>query len=120
MPFLNKQCDQSNLDFNSVSILPLYKGNPGTIAISIGLTNSALCNNFRGVGPRKKQDGNKSIQKQKIIIEQQKILVDEAYAQLEEKNAEVIDSIHYAKRIQTALMPNEKYIEKTLNGLMKK
>jgi hypothetical protein len=26
-------------------------------------------------------------------------------------------SIHYAKRIQTALMPNEKYIERKLNQL---
>jgi hypothetical protein len=58
-------------------------------------------------------------QKQKGIIENQKVLVDEAFAQLEEKNNEVMDSIHYAKRIQTALMPNEKYIEKTLNRLSK-
>jgi hypothetical protein len=56
-------------------------------------------------------------QKQKVIIEQQKVLVDEAFTYLEEKNKEVMDSIHYAKRIQTALMPNEKYIEKTLNRL---
>ncbi len=58
-------------------------------------------------------------QKQKHIIEKQKVLVDEAFAQLEEKNKEVMDSIHYAKRIQTALMPNKKYIEKTLNRLAK-
>ena len=57
--------------------------------------------------------------KQKVIIEQQKIQVDEAFAQLEEKNNEVLDSIHYAKRIQTALMPSEKYIEKTLKKLIK-
>jgi alpha-D-ribose 1-methylphosphonate 5-triphosphate synthase subunit PhnL len=58
-------------------------------------------------------------QKQKVIIEKQKVLVDEAYAQLEEKNKEVMDSIHYAKRIQTALMPNEKFIDRTLNKLNK-
>jgi hypothetical protein len=56
-------------------------------------------------------------QKQKSIIEKQKTLVDEAFAQLEEKNREVMDSIHYAKRIQTALLPNEKYIERKLNQL---
>lgn len=56
-------------------------------------------------------------QKQKVIIEKQKILVDEAFTQLEEKNNEVMDSIHYAKRIQNALMPNEKFIEKTLDRL---
>jgi len=61
----------------------------------------------------------KITKKQKAIIEQQKTIVDAAYFQLEEKNREVMDSIHYAKRIQTALMPNEKYIDKTLNRLNK-
>ena len=57
-------------------------------------------------------------QKQKVIIEQQKVLVDEAYTHLEEKNKEVLDSIHYAKRIQTALLTSEKYIERKLNELI--
>ena len=56
-------------------------------------------------------------QKQKIIIEQQKKLVDNAFIHLEEKNKEVMDSIHYAKRIQTALLTSEKYIERKLNEL---
>ena len=56
-------------------------------------------------------------QKQKIIIEQQKVLVDQAFFHLEEKNKEVMDSIHYAKRIQTALLTSEKYIERKLNEL---
>ncbi len=37
---------------------------------------------------------------------------------IEEKQKEILDSIHYAKRIQTALITNEKYIEKSLNKLM--
>ena len=53
-------------------------------------------------------------QKQKKIIEEQKFMVDEAYEKLAERNKEVMDSIHYAKRIQTALLPNEKYIDKVL------
>jgi len=57
--------------------------------------------------------------KQKQIIEEQKVLVDEAYEQLHEKNKEVMDSIHYAKRIQTALITSEKYIASSLNKLMK-
>ena len=56
-------------------------------------------------------------QKQKVIIEQQKVLVDNAFSHLEEKNKEVMDSIHYAKRIQTALLTSEKYIERKLNEL---
>ncbi|MBK8367192.1 MAG: hypothetical protein IPL10_07170 [Bacteroidetes bacterium] len=59
------------------------------------------------------------INKQKLIIEQQKVLVDNAFVHLEEKNNEVMDSIHYAKRIQTALLTSEKYIERTLNRLSK-
>ena len=51
-------------------------------------------------------------QKQKIIIEQQKKIV-------EQKQKEVIDSIHYAKRIQQSLLPTEKYIDKSLKRLKK-
>lgn len=37
--------------------------------------------------------------------------------ELAEKNKEILDSIHYAKRIQTSLMPPEKYIARTLDKL---
>jgi len=39
---------------------------------------------------------------------------------IEHKNKDIIDSINYARRIQTSVMPSEKYIEETLNRLMKK
>jgi hypothetical protein len=39
---------------------------------------------------------------------------------VEEKNKEILDSIHYSKRIQNALLPSEKYIERNLNRLNKK
>ncbi|MES2512916.1 MAG: tetratricopeptide repeat protein [Bacteroidota bacterium] len=61
----------------------------------------------------------KVTQRQKKIIENQKLLVDQAFKQLEEKNKEVLDSIHYAKKIQTALLTNEKYINRKLNELLK-
>ncbi len=37
-----------------------------------------------------------------------------------EKNKNITDSINYAKRIQTALMPSDKYIDKTVSRLSKK
>ncbi|HEY6161734.1 MAG TPA: tetratricopeptide repeat protein [Bacteroidia bacterium] len=43
------------------------------------------------------------------IISQQKSLV-------EEKQKEILDSIHYAKRIQRNLLPSEKYLEKVLKN----
>jgi tetratricopeptide (TPR) repeat protein len=54
------------------------------------------------------------ISKQKKIIEDQKkelILQKQA---IDEKQRELIDSIHYAKRIQLAILPSEKYISNHL------
>jgi hypothetical protein len=54
----------------------------------------------------------KIMQKQKSIIEEQKNVVEEQKDLLEEKQKEILDSIYYAKRIQTALMPSESYINR--------
>jgi tetratricopeptide (TPR) repeat protein len=50
--------------------------------------------------------------KQKVVIEKQKIAV-------EQHQKEIIDSIYYAKRIQTALLPSNKNIEKNIKSLKK-
>lgn len=47
-------------------------------------------------------------------IQKQKEKVDEAYTQLEEKNKEILDSITYAKRIQTAILPPQKIVKEYL------
>ncbi len=52
-----------------------------------------------------KKKANVAISEQKHIIE--------------EKQKEILDSIHYAKRIQQTLMPTEKQLEKVLNSLRK-
>lgn len=52
--------------------------------------------------------------KQKGIIEEQKSKVDEAYNELEEKNTEILDSINYAKRIQSAILPPHKLVKEYL------
>ena len=56
----------------------------------------------------------KLTQKQKNIIEEQKQEVDNAYAELGERNKEVMDSIAYAKRIQNAILPPDKFIKECL------
>jgi tetratricopeptide (TPR) repeat protein len=48
--------------------------------------------------------------RQKRIIELQKTIV-------EEKQKEILDSIHYARRIQKALLPHEKYLDRTLKRM---
>lgn len=55
--------------------------------------------------------------RQKKLIESQKKKVDEAFGQLHEKNKEIMDSIHYARRIQRALITPERYIERALKKL---
>jgi tetratricopeptide (TPR) repeat protein len=51
-------------------------------------------------------------QKTNLVITAQKALV-------EEKQKEILDSIHYAKRIQQSLLPSELYIHKTVEKLRK-
>ncbi|MBK7669631.1 MAG: tetratricopeptide repeat protein [Sphingobacteriaceae bacterium] len=58
----------------------------------------------------------KITQKQKGIIEEQKTVVETQKHMVEEKQKEILDSINYAKRIQTALLPSEKYIHRKLSG----
>jgi tetratricopeptide (TPR) repeat protein len=58
---------------------------------------------FRGL--KKQRHANRLILHQKHIIE--------------EKHKEITDSIHYAQRIQKALITSEKYIDKQLNKLNK-
>lgn len=55
--------------------------------------------------------------KQKNIIEDQKAIVELQKKLVEEKQKEVMDSIHYAKRIQQSLLPTEKYIHRNLKQL---
>jgi len=56
------------------------------------------------------------IEEQKLAVEQQKVEVETAKHIIEEKNNDILASIHYAKRIQTSLMPTEKYIERKLKN----
>lgn len=51
---------------------------------------------------------------QKVIIERQKEQVDKAFDSLAEKNREIMDSIQYAKRIQSAILPPERLVKECL------
>ncbi|MBK9285322.1 MAG: tetratricopeptide repeat protein [Sphingobacteriaceae bacterium] len=59
----------------------------------------------------------KLTQKQKAIIEIQKEIVEEQKKLVEEKQKEILDSIHYARRIQMAQIPSNTSIEKLLRKL---
>lgn len=63
---------------------------------------------FRGL--KNQRLANKIISKQKQEVERQKLLV-------EDHQKEILDSIHYAKRIQQSLLPTKKYLDKTIKRL---
>jgi tetratricopeptide (TPR) repeat protein len=52
-----------------------------------------------------------------LIISKQKAEVDEQKKLLEEKNKEILDSIHYAQRIQKAFLTSQKYFERNIGRL---
>jgi serine phosphatase RsbU (regulator of sigma subunit) len=68
---------------------------------------------FRGL--QQKQKANLIITRQKEEVEQQKQLVEQQKTIVEEKNKDITDSIHYASRIQRALLTTDEYIGKHLN-----
>lgn len=72
-------------------------------AVSVALALSALVGllMFRSARLRKRANAELSLKNHLI----------------EQKQKEILDSIHYAKRIQHALVTNEKYIERVLNKL---
>ncbi len=89
----------------------------GVLALAV-LFGIFIFNRFRVT---KKQrdiiDEQKSVvESQKAVVEEQKSKVDEAYEQLEEKNTEILDSINYAKRIQSAILPPEKLVKECLQN----
>tara|TARA_B100000809_G_scaffold263054_1_gene315411 strand:- start:1803 stop:3017 length:1215 start_codon:yes stop_codon:yes gene_type:complete len=66
---------------------------------------------------------NKEIKAQKDQIEEQRdkaIKVSEslksAYEKIENQNKRITDSIHYAKRIQTAILPSEEYLDSVVEN----
>lgn len=63
-----------------------------------------MVNRFRVTNMQKKL-----IEEQKKIVEQQKHLVDQ-------KQKEILDSIHYAKRIQQALLPSNNFLERKIGN----
>lgn len=65
---------------------------------------------FRGL--KQKQKINEELLYKNKLIENQKKLVEEQKQLVDNKQKEILDSINYASRIQKALLPSDKYLEK--------
>jgi len=84
----------------------------GAISIGLGLVVIFLLFMFNRLRITRKQKG--VIEQQKAEVEQQKEVVESAHHELEEKNQEIMDSIVYAKRIQSAILPPAKLVKEYL------
>ncbi len=80
--------------------------------IGLGLVIIFLLFAFNRLRITKKQ--KLVIEAQKQEVEQQKVVVELAHHELEEKNREILDSITYAKRIQSAILPPVKVVKEYL------
>ncbi|MGZ3919679.1 MAG: tetratricopeptide repeat protein [Bacteroidia bacterium] len=67
-------------------------------------------------GYRQKQKDNIVITHQKEEVVKAKILIEHQKELVDEKQKEILDSIHYAKRIQNALLASDALLEINLNG----
>ena len=63
-------------------------------------------------GYRQKRRTTLQLEEKNRIILSQSHEVKKQKDLLEEKQKEVLDSIHYAKRIQQALLPSQRYLER--------
>jgi len=64
---------------------------------------------------KKTEKANIIITAQKEELNKKNEIIEAKNKEVEEKNKDILDSIRYAKRIQTSLLPTEKYIERILN-----
>jgi tetratricopeptide (TPR) repeat protein len=62
------------------------------------------------------QKQKRTIQNQRDLVQEQKNLVEQQKLIVEEKQKEILDSIKYAKRIQQAMLPSEKFINRKLKN----
>ena len=83
-----------------------------SIAIGLVLVIAFLIFVFNRLRIIKKQ--KLTIENQKREVEEQKEVVEIANNELEEKNQEIMDSIVYAKRIQSAILPTDKIVKEYL------
>jgi hypothetical protein len=80
------------------------------LPVLMALLMIALLLNFR-----RTEQINLVITKQKDELNEQKKIIEAKNKELEEKNKDILDSLRYAKRIQTSLLPTQKYIARILS-----
>lgn len=92
---------------NEFSVKTIKQQKIITVFIIIGLIIVSILAFFIFRGLKKQRKANTTISEQKVLVEMQKEMV-------EEHQKEITDSIHYAKRIQYALLASDDILQKNL------
>ncbi|MBS1653191.1 MAG: SpoIIE family protein phosphatase [Bacteroidetes bacterium] len=87
-----------------------------TYFVIAGLLFVAFLAAFIFNGLKKQRKANKIISLQKTEVERQKHEVEKQKHLVEEHQKEILDSIHYAKRIQTALLANKEFVNTNIKN----
>jgi|GEM_PF-5271627 len=97
------------------------------LARDFARTNKKLQIKLKEVEELSQKNLEQERERQKILESQNQMLEEKVTERtieitkqkkvIEEKNKDITDSIRYARRIQQALMPNEKFIQRVLNKL---
>ena len=87
------------------------------LSVSVALLMAAIIGVLMFRSARNRKRANKLLSEKNEMILKQQQETEKQKQLVEEKQKEVIDSIKYARRIQRALITNEKYIERVLGEL---
>lgn len=100
-----------------------------SISVSIFLTflSVSLADKINHLKKQKEEAQEKAlllledkVQERTLEVRKQKEIIEAKSKEVEEKNKDILDSIRYAKRIQTSLLPTEKFIDRILKKKDKK
>jgi adenylate cyclase len=88
----------------------------GVLMLVCGIVAGLVSKKIRDAVMVSLHSKNQLIHKLDALVDKKTEEINLQKEKLVEKNKEIMDSIHYAKRIQSALMPTEKFLDKLLRG----
>ncbi|MCE3227969.1 MAG: protein serine/threonine phosphatase [Bacteroidetes bacterium] len=111
--------DVQHLEQSNQQRLIIYSAILGLVIVLV--FSVFLYNRFRLISQQKSiiEKQKEEVEAQRQLANERTVLAEQQKKVIEEKQKEIIDSIHYAKRIQTALITSEKYIQKNIDKLKK-
>jgi serine phosphatase RsbU (regulator of sigma subunit) len=124
-------CDHSLSEFNSLDALEIVRSNKldipfilvtgsmdeafGVQCVRAGADDYIMKNNLTRLPAAIESSMSKrEVRREKKVIEELHVKLQSAYNEIEQMHIDITDSIHYAKRIQEAMLPAKTLLEKLI------